>query len=79
MERLFKTFNEAKAVSNSTVTDKLDSGGAVQGTIFAVRREAYPRYELGRSKNLVTMKMKAICSSEHAVESPRRNLSLTSP
>jgi hypothetical protein len=46
---------------------ELDSGGAVQQAHFAVRREAYPCYELGRFKSLVNLKMGAIYSSETSV------------
>jgi hypothetical protein len=36
----------------------------LQEALFADRREAYPRYELGRFKNLVALRMNVICSSE---------------
>jgi hypothetical protein len=40
---------------------------AVHEDLLAVCREAYPHYELGRSKSLVTLKMEAIYSSETSV------------
>jgi hypothetical protein len=48
---------------SSTVTDELDCGGAVQEALLAVRREVYPRYELGGFKSLVTLKLKEMNSS----------------
>jgi hypothetical protein len=36
------------SLNNSSVTDKLDCGGTLQAAFLAVRREAYPRYELER-------------------------------
>jgi hypothetical protein len=53
--------------SKSTVVDKLHCGGAVQEAHFAVRRKAYPLYELRSFKSLVTLKIEAICSSETTV------------
>jgi hypothetical protein len=35
--------------------------------VFTVCREAYPSYELGRLKSLVTLWMEAMCSSETSV------------
>jgi hypothetical protein len=32
--------------------------------LFAVRREEHPRFELGRSKSLLNLKMEGIFSSE---------------
>jgi hypothetical protein len=61
------TFDEATAPinNNSTVTDQLDCGGAVQEALFAVFRKADPRYELGKQPFI--LKMKDICSSETPV------------
>jgi hypothetical protein len=39
----------------------------VQEALCPVRREAYPRYELGRLKSLVTLKMEAICFCRRSV------------
>jgi hypothetical protein len=39
----------------------------VQEALFAVRREEYPRYKLGRFKVLVAFKKEAISSSETSV------------
>jgi hypothetical protein len=36
----------------------------MQEALFPIHRGAYPHYELRRFKNLVTLKMEAICSSE---------------
>jgi hypothetical protein len=46
------------------ITDKLDCGVTA---IFAVRREAHPRSELGTFKSLVTVMMDEIYSSETSV------------
>jgi hypothetical protein len=39
----------------------------LQEALFAVRREAYPRYKRERVQNHVVLKMEAICSSETSV------------
>jgi hypothetical protein len=52
--------------NSSAVADKLDRGSAMQEALFAVRREARTRYELGKSKILLTLK-KTTCSSETSV------------
>jgi hypothetical protein len=36
----------------------------LQYALFAVRCQAYPRYELGSFKNFITLKMEATCSTE---------------
>jgi hypothetical protein len=46
----------------TTVTDKLDCGSAMQEALFTLRREAYPPYELGKFKSVVTLKKALICS-----------------
>jgi hypothetical protein len=45
--------------------------------LFAVRREAYPHYELARFKSLVNLKMEALSSFETSVltRATRRNIS----
>jgi hypothetical protein len=47
--------------------DKLDCESAEHEALCVVRREAYPRWQLGRFENLITMKMEAIYSSETTV------------
>jgi hypothetical protein len=61
MDRLIKTNStKQRPISKSTVTDKLDCGSTVPEALFAVRLVAYPRFGLGRLKNLVTLKTEAM-------------------
>jgi hypothetical protein len=36
----------------------------VKEALFTLRLEAHPRYDLGKFKSIVTLKMEAICPSE---------------
>jgi hypothetical protein len=59
MGNLIKTYStkQRPVNNNSTVTDKLDCGGAVQEALHAARLEAYPSLELGRFTSRITLKM----------------------
>jgi hypothetical protein len=41
----------------------LHCGVPLQEALLLVRRVAYPHYELGRFKRLITLKVEAVCSS----------------
>jgi hypothetical protein len=52
------------------------SNGPLKETHFTIRREAYPRRNLGEFKSLITLKMEATYSSETPIltRATRRNI-----